>query len=94
MADRADQKSSAEIIPFPHRLAPPVDAGARLDRALRALDQANAELRGHISDWRRSIGALTVGLGEITESLRILDTELTTVSSQLQHSGDEEPERK
>jgi hypothetical protein len=57
------------------------------------LDQANAELRNTISDWRRSVGVLTVSLGEITDSLGILETGLTTLSSQIQRSGHEAPDR-
>jgi len=57
------------------------------------LDQANAELRNTISDWRRSVGVLTVSLGEITDSLGILETGLMTLSSQIQRSGHEAPHR-
>jgi hypothetical protein len=86
-----ERTKCAEVIPFPHHLSSRIDAAARLGRAVRALDQANAELRDNVLVLRCSTDALIVSLSEITESLRVLDAELTKVSSQLciQH---EEPD--
>lgn len=93
MTDVTDKLSGADIIPFPTRLPPSIDAAARLYKAVRALGQASAELHDNIPNWRRSINVLTVSLGEIAESLQILSTELTTASLQLQCFCNEELER-
>lgn len=87
-----DENLSSEIIPFPGRFRQPVDATARLDRAIRALDQACDELRENVSSWRAGINALTINLGKISENLQSLDNGLAAASSQLQRGGKEEIE--
>lgn len=47
------------------------------------MDQASVELRDNIPVLCCSTDTLIVSFGEITESLRMLDVELTEVSSQL-----------
>ena len=81
MVGRMNEGPGAEIIRFPGRPRLSVVLAARLGEAICALDQANSKLGDEFPDLHIATKALTVSLGEIAESLHVLDTGLTTASS-------------
>lgn len=83
MADGTGHGSSAELISFPGRFRPPIDGPERLDRAVRALEQANRELRDAVAAWRGAIEALSFSVGGIAVGLQALDAQWMAVSAQL-----------
>lgn len=89
MADFNDSGMSAELISFPGRFRPPVDSPERLDRAVRALEQANRELRDAVAAWRGAIDALSFSVGGIAVGLKALDAQWMAVSAQLPTPGDD-----
>jgi hypothetical protein len=79
-----NDNAGAEIIQFPRRPGLSVDVAARLDRAVRALEQASSKLRNESASLCRANNALIVGLGEIAESLQVLETHLIATLSRLE----------
>ena len=87
MPDGTDRSSRTNVVPFRGCPRTPISAAARLDQAIRALDQANSELRDTVAGWRAATTELSVSLGELAGSLQALEKEVTTMASRVQLSA-------
>ena len=66
------KNTTASIIPFPRRVAPPAtnDGHERLRRAMVALEAAVASQRIAVAEWRKALGDLRTTMSGLGDSMR------------------------